>query len=167
MVRKEVKQLIVSGMKEDKLVLLKFTKEEERTELRWEHSGEFEYKGQMYDIVEKVIKGDTIYYWCWWDRRETELNKQLDKLVARILGNNPQKKDTRDKIVDFYKNLYFSKYLYNSSALMQNPTPLHHFFARNFHSIDRQPPVPPPIGEWEYCLWVNTNSIEISLKNNF
>ncbi len=147
MVQKEVKELMIPGMEKDELVVLKFTREKAQKELDWKHSKEFEYKGEMYDVVEKEIKGDTIYYHCWWDHRETELNEQLDILVAKILGNNPQKQNSRDRIVEFYKNLYFSKYKYNSSVLKKDLNPFYRFYTENFKSIDLPPPVPPPIVE--------------------
>src|SRR5690606_39601506 len=59
-VRREIKWKMIAGMDEEELVLLKFTKEETQTKLRWEHSKEFEYDGQMYDIVSKEVKGDSI-----------------------------------------------------------------------------------------------------------
>lgn len=147
MVRKEVKESMISGMERDELVVLKFTREEAQKELDWEHSKEFEYRGEMYDVVEKEIKGDTIYYHCWWDHRETELNEQLDILIAKFLGNNPQQQNSRERIVEFYKNLYFNKYKYSSSVLIQGLNPFYHFYTENFKSIDLPPPVPPPVGE--------------------
>lgn len=88
------------------LVLLKFGKSENESKLRWKHSKEFEYKGQMYDIVETKLSGDTILYWCWWDNDETKLNKKLTNLVADILGNNQQNKENNKRLVQFLKSLY-------------------------------------------------------------
>ncbi len=116
-VRKELKHRIIAGIDRDELVLLKFSIEESRTKLRWEHEKEFEFAGQMYDIVEKEISGDTIHYWCWWDHEETKLNRQLDDLVAKVLGNNPQRKDRQDKTVDFLKKLYFNYPLYFTTSM--------------------------------------------------
>jgi hypothetical protein len=143
LVRKEVKHQMIAGMDKDELVLLKFTKEESQTKLRWEHSKEFEYNSQMYDIAEKEIKGDTIYYWCWWDHEETRLNRQLDDLVANVLGNNPQKRERQEKLVEFYKKLYWKSYS-DSLALTEQISINYPIYKENYSSIYHTIPDPPP-----------------------
>ncbi len=142
-VRKELKYRMIEGISLDQLVLLKFTFGESQTRLHWHHAGEFEYHGQMYDIVHKEIKGDTIHYWCWKDDKETELNRQLDDLVAKVLGNNPQRKDRQDKTVDFLKKLYFN-YPLNFTVSMNELVVDHPDFSGNFPVVYNAPPVPPP-----------------------
>ena len=80
--KKEIEDHIAAGISKSDLVLLIFSTEETRTLLRWEHSREFEYKRQMYDIVETKSLGDTVYYWCRWDQKETKLNEQLRELAT-------------------------------------------------------------------------------------
>ncbi len=62
LVRAVVQEEIQAGMDEEALVLLKFTDTEAQLLLHWEHDREFEYLGQMYDIVETEQIGDTVYY---------------------------------------------------------------------------------------------------------
>ncbi len=76
-VRKEVREIISGEAGKEELVLLRFSLEEAAGLLRWEHPGEFEFGGEMYDVVERRVTGDSVCYWCWWDRKETDLNKQL------------------------------------------------------------------------------------------
>ena len=106
-VKREVKWKLIEGIDRNELVLLKFTEEDKKTELNWKHSKEFEHKGEMYDIAETEIHGDTTFYWCWWDYEETALNKQLDQLFAIALGNSPSHKKNQEKIVQLFKSLYF------------------------------------------------------------
>gem|GEM_PF-402666 len=89
-VKHQVARHIVRGVADDGLVLLKFTKEESRTLLRWEHPREFEFDGQMYDIVETIDLGDSVHYRCWWDKAETALNERLRALALRALGESPK-----------------------------------------------------------------------------
>jgi len=89
-VKKAVDRHIVAGVEESDLVLLEFSREETETLLRWEHSREFEYDGQMYDVVETWAVGDTVYYRCWWDRAETALNNRMRLLARRALGDAPR-----------------------------------------------------------------------------
>jgi len=105
-VRKEVKLKMISGLDKHELVLLKFTEKETQTNLLWKHSKEFEYNGQMYDVVESLIQGDSIFYWCWWDCIETKLSQQLNDLVDIALGNSEQQKHHQKQPTAFCKSLY-------------------------------------------------------------
>ena len=88
-------------------MLIKFSKAEIKTKLHWKHAKEFEFNYQMYDIVEKQVSKDSIYYWCWWDFKETKLSKQLDNLLARVFQKDTQSKEKQNKIYTFYKSIYF------------------------------------------------------------
>src|SRR5688572_27780769 len=81
--KRAIKWRMIAGMQGEELELLKFSKAETQTKLRWEHSREFEYNSQMYDVVAVITKADSVFYWCWWDNEETLLNKQLGQLVAQ------------------------------------------------------------------------------------
>jgi hypothetical protein len=85
-VRKEVRERIIAGIEANRLVVFKFKKGEADPLLRWEHSGEFEYDGRMYDVVETWTQGDAVYYRCWRDEEETRLNSRLKETVARSLS---------------------------------------------------------------------------------
>lgn len=142
-VKREVKWKMIVGIDKDELVFLKFTNEEIQTELRWEHSKEFEYNGQMYDIVEKSIQVDTIYYWCWWDHEETKLNKQLDGLLAKVLGNNPQRQEKKSQLADFFKKLFHENQKTHLAKVSKHRID-HFFYSEDFASIYHAPPFPPP-----------------------
>jgi ribonuclease HI len=108
-VRKEVKRMIIAGLDKKQLVLIKLTSAEKKDQLRWKHSKEFEYKGQMYDIVEKEFKDSLTYYWCWWDHEETSLNKKLNQLAADAFNNSDRKQQQEKKLSSFYQSLYLNE----------------------------------------------------------
>lgn len=143
-VRREVKWKMIAGIDKGELVLLKFTEKETQTNLRWKHSKEFEHNGQMYDVVERLTQGDSIFYWCWWDHKETKLNQQLNKLLVIVLGDNQQKKHHQEHLITFYKSLYCTHFPFQTHfiALRENesikPCEL------NYYSNLFPPPVPPP-----------------------
>ena len=109
-VRKMVKRQMIAGLPEEELVLLAFAKQDVASHLRWEHSREFEYQGQMYDVMHTVRKGDTIYYRCWPDHAETSLNRRLALLVEQALHHHPQTQDTQAKYVQFFKSLFYAEH---------------------------------------------------------
>jgi hypothetical protein len=144
LVKKEVKWNMIAGIDKEELVLLKFTEEEKQTVLNWKHSREFEYRGEMYDIVTTERLGDTTYYWLWWDHEETKLNKQLSGLVAFALGHHPDHQEKQQRLNDFFKSLYFN------DIIVINKTDIFQKKATNFadklfyKSYLFQPPAPPP-----------------------
>ena len=91
--------------KEDQ-VQFAFTAYESITLLVWEHSREFEYKDEMYDIIRMETKGDSVRYWCYHDKKETKLRKNIQSLLAYFLGTSPQNRTHQKHLGDFFKTLY-------------------------------------------------------------
>jgi hypothetical protein len=144
LVRKAVKRSLIAGLDKEELVLLSFTKAQTETELRWEHSKEFEYRGQMYDIVETCTEGDSIHYRCWWDHAETALCKKLDALATVAWGHHPKQKQHTTHLLSFLKTLYHGPYspwsitvnmASTAPAMMEWTIPA---------TVMASPPAPPP-----------------------
>jgi len=112
-IRKEVKRNIIKGIDQEQLVLLKFHKKEIFNLLRWEHSKEFEYNGEMYDIVNTENKGDSVYYYCWWDYKETALNKELRELTMSALEKDKRSNEQKKLLRNYYKSLFVSFTIYH------------------------------------------------------
>jgi hypothetical protein len=144
LIKKEVKRNMMDGLDKNELVVLTFALAEAKSQLKWEHSKEFEYKGQMYDIVETIFSGDSVTYLCWWDNEETQLNKQLSKLVSESLGNNPQNKENKKRLLSFFKSIYTPLPSFSLNTLYQsvNKPPLTTYSF--FYSLDGKSPLHPP-----------------------
>ncbi|MFM9945448.1 MAG: hypothetical protein ACKVQB_09480 [Bacteroidia bacterium] len=140
----EVKRQMIAGMDKNELVLLKFTRVQKETTLRWKHCKEFEFKGQMYDIVERELKGDSIFYRCWWDNTETKLNKKLDRLVSEVLGGNQQNKDNNKRLIQFFKSLYHSKEPNETVSFKITCRTNFISNSENYFSYNSAPLTPPP-----------------------
>lgn len=108
-VRKEVKRQMISGIDKRELVLLSFSKEDSKNELRWKHAKEFAYKDMMYDIVESRSTSDSVFYWCWPDHKETRLNKNLEKLARLALNKNQQRSDQKQRLSKFLNSIFFEE----------------------------------------------------------
>ena len=143
LIRKEVKKQIIAGIDKDKLVKLKFSKEEIQNKLKWKHAAEFEFNGEMYDIVDKEESGDSIIYRCWWDNKETELNKALGSLVALATGKHIFMKEIRQNLFSFYTSLYCNEFHFISSDNHISEF-RSYFYCEIFRSLKIKPPVPPP-----------------------
>lgn len=143
-VRKEVRRHIETGVDKGSLVTLKFSHKEVQTKLRWHGPREFEHHDQMYDVIETVTIGDTVYYLCWRDDEETAINRELEELAAKAVGKNAKTLDSLTAMILWFKSLNGTL-----SSPWKVPTPewlgkpfciLSYFYA----SILTSPPTPPP-----------------------
>lgn len=136
---------IRKAIPQDEQLLWKFSMEDARLNLEWEHSREFEYKGEMYDVIRSETKGDTILYWCYWDRKETKLRKELNVLLVNLMGPGQHNKNEGRQLNDFFKSLFLpvSTVKQNLAAELDHQCDLipYHF---SLHAFERIPPVPPP-----------------------
>lgn len=142
-VKKEVKRQIIAGMDREELVLLKFTGEEIETLLKWEDDEEFEYQGQMYDVVEVIEKDGMIHYWCWKDDEETLLNRDLNRLLAGALGSHPQNNEHQKQIQNFFKTLYCLDH-FSWSPPIEFTAKGNTIYLLQHVTAGYPPPVPPP-----------------------
>lgn len=102
-IRESVKERILAGVGENELVELRFTVHDSKTELEWEHAREFEYLGEMYDVVRSVQHSDSVTYWCIHDKAETQLNRQLESLTDQAASHDPQRQASVSNYLDFLK----------------------------------------------------------------
>lgn len=100
-------EISTSDMGKEGVVFLTFVGAAAQARLEWEHAREFSYDGEMYDVIEYKISGDTAFYWCWHDKKETWLNKQIDELIEGIVGAGSATPEAASKLILFYKSLYF------------------------------------------------------------
>lgn len=143
-VRREIKHKLIAGVDKSELELLKFSEKEIQTKLKWKHSKEFQYKNHMYDIVKSEKVGDTTYYWCWWDYEETVLNKQLNQLLAKAFGKDPQKKERQNSLDNFFKSVYHLNPDAENSTEKKENNILNADYVFSSISAHLPPPVPPP-----------------------
>lgn len=106
-IRESIKEKIESSVPKEELVLIKISSTNPPKDFQFIEAGrEFRYQGAMYDIVYQEVKGDTVYYQCIHDIRETKLYADLDQQIQNEYSTNPthEKKQTEllKKIPKFY-----------------------------------------------------------------
>lgn len=135
---------MTEGLSSDQLVLIKLSQADSKTQLDWKHSKEFEYQGQMYDVVRSEVKNDCIYYWCWWDHKETSLNKTLNALSTKAAEKDPLQQENRYLLKQFFKMLYFEECQTLVLRDIKGTPKVHFEFCHNykyeFHFIPSHPP---------------------------
>lgn len=135
---------MIAGIEKEELVLLKFTEEEKQSLLKWKHAKEFEFDGEMYDIVEFEVKNDTCYYWCWYDHAETKLNKQLDELLTFTMRDNLKHQESKNRLNVFFKSLYFAEHIDKKNFSLLAITNGLYSHTSLYQSVYYSPPNPPP-----------------------
>ena len=51
---------MIAGIDKKELVFFEFSHTENQQKLKWKHSKEFEFNGEMYDVVKKITSTDSI-----------------------------------------------------------------------------------------------------------
>lgn len=143
-VKKEIKQRLASVAKLRNLVTIKVDSEEKSRQLNWHDSREFEYCGEMYDVIKTVVKGTSTYYTCWLDHEETELNKKLDELVADALGNSTKHRQSKTKLLELFELFYVAENSGTPVRIETTARKQQYATPNTYQSIFLSHPFPPP-----------------------
>lgn len=141
--KKEVKKNIIAQMNKNDLCYLSFSLKETEELLDWEHDKEFEYKGKMYDVIEEAFTADSVHYWCWLDKEETELNNRLAQALNLCLGESKERKEQNNRLREFCKVLYLNIDVYDRTYYLTDGI-LNREEYQKYLSIYYFPPTPPP-----------------------
>jgi hypothetical protein len=144
-IKRAIKWEMIAALNKKELVHLKFSKQDADTKLMWEHSKEFEFNNEMYDVVATEVSRDSVTYICWWDYEETKLNRDLNTLVADYLTNTPVNNKGNERVFDFYKDLFCSQTTtsYQTYYCISMPISLEYLCIQP-NSLKYSPPSPPP-----------------------
>ncbi len=144
-VQQEIRLRMQAGVKKMNLTVLQFNRIEINSLLRWEHDKEFEYMGEMFDVVSRKEMGDSIIFICLKDIKETSINKQIRLLVSVAIGQDQQQRENHKRLTNFSKSLYNSLLFpwslpYPDIHTKKGNTP----YFSNYSSIHLPPPFHPP-----------------------
>jgi hypothetical protein len=133
-IKTDIKNTIKSRLDLKDLILIKIPGKSGNSDnklIRWKEENEFWFEGSLYDVARQEIKGDTIYYYCINDSRETQLFTGLDKQVDEQL-NNPARTNQYGKVFKFFKDhtyLFFGSLFpvfYTDTNPLNNLTNIHY-----------------------------------------
>jgi hypothetical protein len=109
--REEINKLIDEDLSEDELVLFNFSKdnfEKGLKHIEWVEEHEFRIEGEMYDIVRKEITSDSVYLYCYHDKKESKLYSGILKIFDRLPGNEASNTRNLAVINNLLSEFYFS-----------------------------------------------------------
>ncbi|MDX2283737.1 MAG: hypothetical protein NW241_06220 [Bacteroidia bacterium] len=128
------------------LVYLRFSRDAARTQLRWEHAREFEYRGQMYDIVSEEIRSDSVRYGCWPDARETELRQAAREAAGRMLGAGARSRQRSRALAQLLTQVYMPAGTAWQPEMPEKPAVRYAAHAPGAGLLPPAPEAPPPEG---------------------
>ena len=141
-VKETVEAQLREGVEASELVVLAFAKSEVG-QLEWEHEREFEYKGQMYDLVKTEQRNDSLFYTCYWDHAETELHHKLDRWFADYLQKSSPHNQQTERLLCFFRSLYCLGFSEKQVMVLRPAKP--YFYYSDLRGIlEESPPSPPP-----------------------
>ncbi|MBN1819149.1 MAG: hypothetical protein JW833_00435 [Prolixibacteraceae bacterium] len=143
LIRDEVKQQIASGLNKEMLITLKFQAEESYQLLKWEHSREFKYNNQKYDVVNSENRGDSVFFLCWKDEKETGIENRIEELLIKAMGKDPVSREKQQKLTKFYQSLFCSG-KFEWKPFDRNSEILTYSVTITYYSDISPPPGPPP-----------------------
>lgn len=142
-VKEAVKAQLLAGMDASELTELKFSRADAGVLLEWEEEREFEYRGQMYDVVDVAVEDDSIRYLCYRDHAESRLKQELKRLLASPLKSDPATADNTLRLITFFQSLFCVEKPSLAPLLWGRAAP-RHFCASPTGLPSGPPPVPPP-----------------------
>jgi len=128
-IRAEIRDHIYQGLTDKDLVRIAIHERDQtglNSPLIWHQPDEFEYLGNMYDVIETEYHSDSIIYVSFLDNKESEINIKIDQLALLALGQNSDSREFEHSLIDFVSKLYFQK-------------GYHSFFDSKYQSLDNYP----------------------------
>lgn len=144
-VRKEVKHRMKSEIDKSELIFFAFSLETTQKKLKWKHALEFEYNGEMYDIIHKRETTDSAFYWVWWDHEETHLNKQLAEIISQLVDQNSQNQKSQQVYISLLKSPYLlTSFPFSPNVIVLESHKLIDHQSSCYISVSYSPTIPPP-----------------------
>lgn len=152
-IKQNVKQKIKKEYKGKKTVVKipKSWSDAPPADFKWHEEREFEYRGQMYDVIKKETHGDEIWYYCHWDKAETKLLNNLSQYVTDYLQQHPSDKQKESTLQAYLDKLFLAS---GGTAFL---APLYEaitFFCQQFliQTVFGDVDAPPPKKAMSYSL---------------
>lgn len=125
--KEELKEYLVERKNKENIVLLVFTEEQYQSRLQWEYDYEFEYQGQMYDVVESIHKDGIYKIRCYKDDKEKKLKEKMTHFLAFGFDDDVQKNESQKKLSNYFNCLYYETnkleltyFIFNTQTIFSN-----------------------------------------------
>lgn len=143
-IRQAIEEKIEANVPIEDLVLIKIANSNCPKDFQFTEEGrEFRYHSEMYDIVYQEMKGDTTYYYCIHDVRETKLYADLNHQIHQEYTTNPIHHKKQVELLKKLPEVYFcsvSSIFLGFTRYNQHPNETPVVLQNAFLSIHLPPP---------------------------
>lgn len=143
-VKDEVKQQLKHSVSQEDLVIISIDYTDASL-LTWtKPNKEFRFQGQMYDVVDKEVKGTKALYRCLHDFKESKLFAHLDMHIKNYIAHNPEQQNKAKNLFNVMAKLFFLQWEELSLEAKSTIRINHTFYIQNYKSIALDLRNPPP-----------------------
>lgn len=121
-VKKEIKHRLKNELKPEDYISFAIARSQLHL-LNWEHDKEFEFRGEMYDVVSTTSIGDSIHYTLWWDHEESSLHKKLNRLLNLAWGSSENSKRSKHSLVFSLLHFFVETMQFKNHIPLANASP--------------------------------------------
>lgn len=143
----EAVEIISEGVQVSEQIIFKFEKnnfDNRHIKIEWKDDNEFRYENEMFDLIKKEIRNDSVYLYCTYDEDDSKLYSILDKFLGLIFEENPDDPDEL-KIINVYFNQYYSGSLFtNDNYYPQLDNSYYDNYSPNLLDGEKLVNTPPP-----------------------
>ncbi|MFD1551073.1 hypothetical protein DNU06_04265 [Putridiphycobacter roseus] len=144
-IKSSVLEKIQQGFAPEALITFTFSKADSQEKLNWKHAHEFEYLGEMYDIVASQIIKDSVQYTCFHDTKESKLNRRWYKFIGKLIYDVDDEEQKQKQKKNNLKLDYFIKNKMGSAVHCRDSVcTANVFFIKSFYNYHILGPAPPP-----------------------
>lgn len=105
---KEEMHTHIADGKEIQFVVLRFFIPDVSHKLHWEDEHEFEFQGNMYDVIQTTVSKDSVFYTCLLDYQESAYNRQLEYLWNyNMYVQTTSSPENTKHFIEHLKKLYY------------------------------------------------------------
>ncbi len=154
-IRKEMALRVQEGVPLEELVLLKIPLKSGKPAMEGfqkVEDHEIDLMGLRYDIAREEIRGDTAFYYCIFDEKETLLYAHKREVSEKKWSTDPENQQQREKIQRLLSSLFYlpvSGFSLPAGSIAYGAQPGYFFRIKTW---DWPPPGPPPEGYATYLF---------------
>lgn len=138
-----VRNNMLSDISEEEKCILQFSIHDAKNNLHWEKPDEFEYKGEMYDVISSKQIRDSVIFICYHDKKESRLKESYAELLINSFGNDLQK-EQQSRIKIFFNVLYLPAGISDLPATFESTAQTRSTTRELLNKFRQKPPAPPP-----------------------
>jgi len=145
-IRKKFKWETLNQLQDAQLALVKVAKvleQKPNPQFKRLDGREFQFLGEMYDIVRKKEYSDTTYYYCFHDSDESEIVRGINRWMHDNFGDSKKSNDKSKAVKDAFKQPYLPAVSWSPNLPITSKS-FYTYISEQYYSVFLVCATPPP-----------------------